>query len=97
MYKDITGMVRGGRLLEIYLRNDRSAVVSFVDGAAEFMNYAKRVDFYLHTKRVRYIPIHIPEIHAAGTPTRYCHFEVQSIGMCAWRACQNLRLNSVRM
>jgi hypothetical protein len=56
-HKDITGILRGGRLLDVYLRNDRSAIVSFVEGAAEFMNYVKRNDFYLHTKRVGHISI----------------------------------------
>jgi hypothetical protein len=51
-HKDLTNIIRGGRLLDIYVRNDRSATVSFVEGAAEFMNYAKRNDFYLHNKRV---------------------------------------------
>jgi hypothetical protein len=51
-HKDLTNLVRGGRLLDIYLRNDRCATVSFVEGAADFMAYAKRKDLYLHTKRV---------------------------------------------
>jgi hypothetical protein len=55
-HKDLAGIVRGGRLLDIFLRNDRSATVSFVEGAAEFLAYAKRNDIYLHTKRVRSTP-----------------------------------------
>jgi len=51
-HKDLTNLIRGGRLLDIYLRNDRCATVSFVEGAAEFMAYVKRKDQYLHTKRV---------------------------------------------
>lgn len=52
-YKDIVGIIRGGRLLDIFLRRiDRSATVSFVEGAAEFLAYVKRNDIYLHTKRV---------------------------------------------
>lgn len=51
-HRDLTDILRGGRLLDIYLRNDRSAQVSFVEGAADFMAYAKRNDFYLHGKRV---------------------------------------------
>lgn len=51
-HKDLTNLIRGGRLLDIYLRNDRCAIVSFVEGAADFMAYAKRRDLYLHTKRV---------------------------------------------
>ena len=51
-HKDLAGIIRGGRLLDIFLRNDRSATVSFVEGAADFLAYAKRNDIYLHTKRV---------------------------------------------
>lgn len=54
-HKDIAGIVRGGRLLDIFLRNDRSATVSFVEGAAEFLAYVKRNDIYLHAKRVCFI------------------------------------------
>ena len=52
-HKDLATVVRGGRLLEIYIRNDRSATISFVEGAAEFLAYTRRNDIYLHTKRVR--------------------------------------------
>jgi hypothetical protein len=51
-HKDLVNIIRGGRILDIFLRNDRSATVSFVEGAAEFLAYAKRKDIYLHTKRV---------------------------------------------
>ena len=54
-HKDIVDIVRGGAVLDIYLRsNDRSASLSFVEGAAAqaFMNYAKRNDIYIHGKRV---------------------------------------------
>ena len=54
-HKDIVGIVRGGAVLDIYLRtNDRSASISFVEGVAAqaFMNYAKRNDIYIHGKRV---------------------------------------------
>jgi biopolymer transport protein ExbD len=51
-HKDLASIVRGGRLLDIFLRNDRTATISFVEGAADFLAYAKRKDIYLHTKRV---------------------------------------------
>lgn len=51
-HKDLASIVRGGRLLDIFLRNDRTATVSFVEGATDFLAYAKRTDVYLHTKRV---------------------------------------------
>jgi len=54
-HKDLVDVVRGGALLDVYLRsNDRSASVSFVEGAAAqmFLAYAKRNDIYIHGKRV---------------------------------------------
>ena len=54
-HKDIVDFVRGGLVLDIYLRsNERSASISFVEGSAaqEFMNYVKRNDIYVHGKRV---------------------------------------------
>lgn len=51
-HKDIVSIVRGGRLLDVFLRGDRSATVSFVEGAAEFLAYVRRNDIYLHAKRV---------------------------------------------
>lgn len=51
-HKDLARIIRGGRLLDIYVRHDRSATVSFLEGAQEFVNYAKRNDFYIHSKRV---------------------------------------------
>ncbi|KAL2012702.1 hypothetical protein VTN00DRAFT_227 [Thermoascus crustaceus] len=54
-HHDITEVVRGGALLEIFLRTrDRMASVSFVEGSAaqEFLNYAKRRDVYILGKRV---------------------------------------------
>ncbi|PVI06202.1 hypothetical protein DM02DRAFT_38092 [Periconia macrospinosa] len=53
-HKDITSIIRGGRLLDIFLRHDRTATVSFVEGAAEFLAYAKRNDIYLHSKRLEF-------------------------------------------
>lgn len=54
-HKDIIDIVRGGLVLDIFLRsNERSASISFVEGLAaqDFMNYVKRNDIYLHGKRV---------------------------------------------
>jgi len=54
-YKDIIDVVRGGRLLHIYLREDRYAIVSFVEGAAAEALFvsAKKRDIYIRQKRVR--------------------------------------------
>ena len=55
-HKDIVNFVRGGLVLDIYLRsNERSASISFVEGRAaqDFMNYVKRNDIYVHGKRVQ--------------------------------------------
>jgi hypothetical protein len=54
-HKDLTNIIRGGRVLDVYLRNDRSATVSFVEGASEFLAFAKKNDTYMHTKRVSLI------------------------------------------
>ena len=56
-HSDIAGIVRGGLLLEIFLRTrDRLVSVSFLEGsaAAAFMQHVKRHDIYLHGKRVSY-------------------------------------------
>jgi hypothetical protein len=58
-HKDLTDVIRGGRLLDIYLRNDRTATVSFVEGAQEFLSYTKRNDIYLHLKRVSQRSLHL--------------------------------------
>jgi hypothetical protein len=42
-HKDLAGIVRGGRILDIFLRNDRSATVSFVEGAGESVDAAAYV------------------------------------------------------
>lgn len=54
-HKDIVDFVRGGLVLDIYLRShERSASISFVQGSAahNFMNYVRRNDIYVHGKRV---------------------------------------------
>lgn len=59
-HKDITEILRGGTVLDIYLRtNDRTASISFVEGrhAQNFMNYVKRNDIYVHGKRVSVVCI----------------------------------------
>lgn len=52
---DVTGVVRGGQLLDIYLRGaEHTASVSFVqeDDAVRFYEHAKRNDIYIRNKRV---------------------------------------------
>lgn len=54
-HKDIAAVVRGGTLLDIFLRiRERVASVSFVDGsvAQEFLTHVKRHDLYILGKRV---------------------------------------------
>ena len=54
-HKDIVDFVRGGLVLDIYLRsNERCASISFVEGSAaqEFMSYVRRNDVYVHGRRV---------------------------------------------
>jgi hypothetical protein len=51
-HEELTSVIKGGRLLDIFVRNDRTATVSFVEGAADFLTYAKKKDIYLRTKRI---------------------------------------------
>ncbi|KAG6364849.1 hypothetical protein INS49_006453 [Diaporthe citri] len=54
-HADITDAVRGGQLLDIYLRsNDRTAAVSFLlaADAKAFYDHVKRHDLYINHKRV---------------------------------------------
>ena len=54
-HKDIVDIIRGGAVLDIFLRtNERSASISFVEESAaqNFMNHAKRNDIYVNGKRV---------------------------------------------
>ncbi|KFY92403.1 hypothetical protein V498_04961 [Pseudogymnoascus sp. VKM F-4517 (FW-2822)] len=54
-HADVTDAVKGGMLLDIFLRSqDRAASVSFLDGNAanDFFRYAKRNDLYIRGKRV---------------------------------------------
>lgn len=69
-HKDLADVLRGGALLDIYLRShDRTASVSFLEGSAaqEFFNYAKRNDIYIHGKRVRWISRHYQDIYLSET------------------------------
>lgn len=51
-YRDLLSVIKGGKLLSINMRSERSATVSFLEGASEYLVWAKRNDIYLHTKRV---------------------------------------------
>lgn len=51
-YRDLVSVIHCGKLLSIYLRPDRTALVTFVNGAADFLAWTKRNDLYLHGKRV---------------------------------------------
>ncbi|KAI9049276.1 hypothetical protein LZ554_007123 [Drepanopeziza brunnea f. sp. 'monogermtubi'] len=54
-HADVTNAVRGGMLLDIFLRsNDRSVSVSFLDedAAQEFFRFVKRHDLYIRGRRV---------------------------------------------
>jgi hypothetical protein len=55
-HTDIADVVRGGMLLDIYVRtHDRTASVSFLEEAAahNFFRHVKRHDLYIRGKRVR--------------------------------------------
>jgi len=51
-YRDLLSVIKGGKLLSITMRSERSATVTFLEGAAEFLTWAKRNDIYLLAKRV---------------------------------------------
>ena len=51
-YHDLLSVIKGGKLLSVNIRPERSASVTFLQGAAEFLTWTKRNDIYLHTKRV---------------------------------------------
>lgn len=51
-YSDLLSVVKGGKVLSINLRSERSATVTFYSGAADYLAWVKRNDIYLHSKRV---------------------------------------------
>ncbi|KAI7279141.1 hypothetical protein KC345_g5540 [Hortaea werneckii] len=51
-YKDLVSVIKGGQLLSINLRPERSGTVTFLDAAEAFLAWAKRHDIYLHSKRI---------------------------------------------
>ena len=52
-HKDVTNIVRGGRLIDVWLRKgEQKAVVTFAEGAADFLSHAKRNGVYIGPKRV---------------------------------------------
>ncbi|KXS94686.1 hypothetical protein AC578_10367 [Pseudocercospora eumusae] len=51
-YRDLLTVIKGGKLLNINMRSERSATVTFADGAADFLAWVKRHDIYLHSKRI---------------------------------------------
>ncbi|KAI7193177.1 hypothetical protein KC343_g8553 [Hortaea werneckii] len=51
-YKDFVSVIKGGQLLSINLRPERSGTVTFLDGAEAFLAWVRRHDIYLHSKRI---------------------------------------------
>ncbi|KAI7182352.1 hypothetical protein KC363_g8813 [Hortaea werneckii] len=51
-YKDFVSVIKGGQLLSINLRPERSGTVTFLEGAEAFPAWARRHDIYLHSKRI---------------------------------------------
>jgi hypothetical protein len=54
MHAELMPYISGGALLDIYIRDNRTATLSFISGAREFLAYAKRTDMYLRTKRLEF-------------------------------------------
>nr|POF18557.1 rna-binding protein mrn1 [Quercus suber] len=52
-YEDIVSVIKGGKILNINMRSERSATVTLYDGAAEVLAWAKRNGLYIRSKRVR--------------------------------------------
>ena len=55
-YQDLVSHIRGGPLVDIFIRADRTASFAFADGsgAQSFFDYTRRNDIYIHTKRVSF-------------------------------------------
>lgn len=51
-YQDLLSVVKGGKLLSINIRSERSATVTFLDAAQDYLTWTKRNDIYLNGKRV---------------------------------------------
>ncbi|KAI6864758.1 hypothetical protein KC338_g5330 [Hortaea werneckii] len=51
-YKDFVSIIKGGQLLSVNLRPERSGTVTFLDGAEAFLAWVRRHDIYLHSKRI---------------------------------------------
>jgi hypothetical protein len=55
-FKEMVTSIRGGILLELYFRKDRSVIISFADpvAATAYLAHVKRHDLYISTKRVSF-------------------------------------------
>lgn len=51
-YRDLLSVIKGGKILSINLRSEKSATVTFFDAAADYLTWTKRNDIYLNAKRV---------------------------------------------
>jgi len=53
IHKDLTSIIKGGRLIQIWLREkERTAAITFAEGAAAFLAFSKRNPLYIRGKRV---------------------------------------------
>ncbi|KAI7233665.1 hypothetical protein KC330_g5252 [Hortaea werneckii] len=51
-YKDFVSVIKGGQILSINLRPERSGTVTFLEGAEALLAWVRRHDIYLHSKRI---------------------------------------------
>ncbi|KAH9844919.1 RNA recognition motif, partial [Teratosphaeria destructans] len=53
-FRDLISVIKGGKLLSVSLRPERTATVTFLDphAASSFLAWTKRHDIYLHSKRI---------------------------------------------
>lgn len=63
-YTDLLSCIKGGRILSVTLRPERSATVTMLEGAEAFLAWAKRHDIYMHSKRVRHEPLFMHKTRA---------------------------------
>ncbi|KAK0748865.1 hypothetical protein B0T21DRAFT_380601 [Apiosordaria backusii] len=87
-HSDITNAVRGGQLLDVYLRaHDRSATVSFLYAAdaQKFHEYCRRHDLYIKNKRRQFVlPGYVARKIASGASrnlviTGYDHRHTEAV------------------
>lgn len=50
--RDLLSVIRGGKILNVNMRSSKSATVTFLDAAADYLAWVRKNDIYIHAKRV---------------------------------------------